>query len=75
MTQDPKPTGPLPSPSTRISERDIDEVLLEFDNNPREAIRTLLHDLDVLAQDRDQAVSYGFVRGSVWHRKAGSSPR
>ena len=54
----------------RISEHEIDEVLSEFDNNPREAIRNLLHDLDVLAQDRDHAVSFGFVRGTVWHRKA-----
>lgn len=56
-------------PTNGISEADIDEVLLEFDNNPREAIRGLLHDLDVLAQDRDHAVSFGFVRGTVWRRK------
>ena len=73
MTQNPKPTGPQPSTNTHISEREIDAVLLEFGNDPREAIRNLLHDLDVLAQDRDHAVSFGFVRGTVWHRKAGQS--
>ena len=73
MTQSPERTTLPPSAMTRISDIEIDEVLSEFDNNPREAIRNLLHDIDVLAQDRDSAVSFGFVRGTVWQRKSGLS--
>ncbi len=75
MTQETRQTGPSLLSSERISDREIDDVLLEFDNNPREAIRNLLHDLDILARDRDHAVSFGYVRGAVWQRKAGHSSR
>ena len=43
----------------------IDAGLDEFEGDPREAIRALLHDLAVLARDYEASVSHGFVRGAV----------
>lgn len=44
---------------------EIDVVIGEFGGDAREAIRALLHDLDVLAGDYEASVSHGFVRGDV----------
>jgi hypothetical protein len=55
------PTSPL-----NIVEADIDDVLLEFGGDAREAIRALLHDIALLADDRDNSVSYGYVRGRLF---------
>lgn len=45
------------------TEADIDAILVEFDGDPRAAIRALLQDLDVLARDYEASVSKGYVRG------------
>ena len=55
-----------PEPALSISEADIDALLCEFDHDPRQAIRALLHDLAILAEDRDNSVSYGYVRGRLY---------
>lgn len=47
------------------SDTDVDAVLYEFRGDAREAIRALLHDLAVLAEDFDASVSHGFVRGGI----------
>lgn len=47
------------------TEADIDAVLYEFKGDVREAIRALLHDISVLADDFEASVSHGFVRGAV----------
>jgi|APCry1669190288_1035285.scaffolds.fasta_scaffold239341_1 hypothetical protein len=52
-----------------VSEQEIDAVLLEFNNDHREAIRALLYDLDMLARDHALEVSRGYVRGHTWHVK------
>ena len=58
----------IPSiPSIVIEDSDIENLLLEFDGNPKEAIRALLHDLAVLADDRDNSVSFGYVRGQLFN--------
>ena len=49
-----------------ISDQEVDDILQEFGHDPREAIRALLADLDSLARDHGQSVSFGFVRGQVW---------
>ena len=54
-------------PSIVIEDSDIENLLLEFDGNPKEAIRALLHDLAVLADDRDNSVSFGYVRGQLFN--------
>lgn len=55
------------TPSVVIEDSDIENLLLEFDGNPKEAIRALLHDLAVLADDRDNSVSFGYVRGHLFN--------
>ena len=60
------PVSPVSVPDLSISEADIDGLLSEFGNNPRTAIRALLHDLAILAEDRDSSVSYGYVRGRLY---------
>lgn len=47
------------------TESDIDAVIAEANGNAREAIRILLHDLDVLAKDRNASVSHGYVYGRL----------
>ena len=47
------------------TEGDVDAVLYEFKGDAREAIRALLHDLAVLAEDFEGSVSHGFVRGAL----------
>ena len=47
------------------SESDVDAVLLEFKGNAREAIAALLHDLARLAEDYEEDVSFGYVRGTL----------
>jgi hypothetical protein len=42
-----------------------DLVLAEFGGDARAAIRALLHDVAILAQDYEVAVSKGFVRGEI----------
>ena len=49
------------------SDTDIDAVLDEFKGDPREAIRALLEDLAALAEDRNDKVSHGYVRGMRVH--------
>lgn len=57
------------SPAVVISDRDVENLLLEFGGNSKEAIRALLHDLAILAEDRDNSVSFGFVRGQLFNNK------
>jgi hypothetical protein len=62
------PTSPL-----NIEEADIDDLLLEFGGDAREAIRALLHDIAALADDRDSSVSYGYVRGRLFRASSSQS--
>ena len=57
------------SPTIVISDRDVENLLLEFGGNSKEAIRALLHDLAILAEDRDNSVSFGYVRGQLFNNK------
>ncbi|MBY0611310.1 MAG: hypothetical protein K2P80_03925 [Beijerinckiaceae bacterium] len=50
--------------SDEALEREIDELLSEFDGSARDVIRALLHDLDAIIADRDASVSAGYVRRS-----------
>lgn len=45
-------------------EREIDELMSEFDGSARDVIKALLHDLDAIIADRDASVSAGYVRRS-----------
>ena len=53
------------APDAYPTAADIDEVLQEFDGDPRAAIAALLRDLATLADDREASVSKGYVRGAV----------
>lgn len=44
------------------SEAEIDAVIAEFGGDPRAALRALMSDIRTLAEDRDRAVSRGYVR-------------
>lgn len=57
--------------TTPITDEEIDAVLYEARGDAREAIRMLLHDLAVMAQDADRLVSQGCVRGRAPRRRAG----
>ena len=50
--------------SDEALEREIDELMSEFDGSARDVIRALLHDLDAIIADRDASVSAGYVRRS-----------
>ena len=54
-----------------ITGEEIDAVLYEAKGDAREAIRMLLHDLAVMAQDADRLVSQGYVYGRAPRRRAG----
>lgn len=54
-----------------ITEEEVDAVLYEARGDAREAIRMLLHDLAVMAQDADRLVSHGYVRGRQPWRRVG----
>jgi|APCry1669190770_1035315.scaffolds.fasta_scaffold14578_2 hypothetical protein len=68
----------MPSPSVSpvsdaallITDADVDALLAEFGHDPRMAIRALLHDLAILAEDRDNSVSFGYVRGRLYAHEA-----
>lgn len=45
------------------TEDEIDAVIYEAKGDPREAIRSLLRDLAVMALDADAATSGGYLRG------------
>ncbi|PPQ38760.1 hypothetical protein SAMN06265338_101142 [Rhodoblastus acidophilus] len=49
--------------SETIGDAEIDEIIAEAGGDPRQAIRSLLHDLAKLALDAETSVSHGFVRG------------
>lgn len=49
-----------------VTDAEIDGVLYEFKGDPREAIRALLHDLKMLAEDNAATVSKGYVKGQLW---------
>lgn len=51
-------------------EAEIDDIIAEFDGDPRKAIRALLHDIGVLAADAEASTSRGYVRGKVIRLKA-----
>lgn len=44
------------------SEAEIDAVVAEFGGDLRAALRALMADIRTLAEDRDRAVSRGYVR-------------
>jgi len=48
-----------------ITDTEIDEIIAEAGGDPRQAIRSLLHDLTKLALDAETRVSFGFVRGRL----------
>ncbi len=54
-----------------VTDEEIEAVLYEARGDAREAIRMLLHDLAVMAQDADRLVSQGYVRGRAPRRRAG----
>jgi hypothetical protein len=54
--------------SVIITEAEVDEVLAEFGEDPRRAIRSLLEDIAVLALDQVRTVSYGYVKGHRLYR-------
>ena len=43
-------------------EAEIDRLFEEFGNDPRAALRAVLHDLDMIVADYEAAISGGFVR-------------
>ena len=51
-----------------IEDREIEALMSEFNGDPIEAIRALLHDIALLAEDRDNSVSYGYVRGQLFSK-------
>jgi hypothetical protein len=51
--------------AVEATEDEIDAIIEECGGDPREAIRTLLHDLTELAIDSEAAVSRGYVRGEL----------
>ena len=59
MSADP----PRDHPPADPTETDVDAALAEFQGDARATIRALLHDLAVLADDREGSVSIGYVRG------------
>ena len=57
--------------ATPPTDEEVDEAIAEFGGDTREAVRALLHDLEVLARDYERRVSRGFVRGTLpWKRGA-----
>ena len=44
---------------------EVDRLLAEFDQDPRAAMKALLHDLDLIVEDYEASISKGYVRGSV----------
>lgn len=49
------------------TDAEISGIIAEFGGDPREAIRALLHDLEILAADAAASISYGYVRGRIPH--------
>lgn len=47
------------------SEAEVEVVLAEFAGDARAAMRALLHDIAVLAEDFEASVSRGYVRGEI----------
>ena len=47
------------------TDEDVEAVLAEFDGDPKRAIRALLEDIGVLADDRRNNVSYGSIYGHL----------
>ena len=64
------PTEDANDPEAYPSDADVEALLYEFKGDARVAIRALLHDLAVLAEDALRQVSRGYVRGQVWTLKA-----
>lgn len=60
----------VPDTALLITDADVDALLAEFGHDPRMAIRALLHDLAILAEDRDNSVSFGYVRGRLYAQDA-----
>ena len=52
-------------PPIDAGETEIDAVLTEFNGDPRAAISALLHDLTLIIEDAQAAVSRGYVRGRL----------
>jgi hypothetical protein len=55
-----------PVEAEAVTDAEVDGVLYEFKGDPREAIRALLHDLKMLAEDNAATVSKGYVKGQLW---------
>lgn len=51
-----------------IEDHEIESLLNEFNGDPKEAIRALLHDIALFAEDRDNSVSFGYVRGRLFSK-------
>ncbi|QCK87178.1 hypothetical protein E8L99_16135 [Phreatobacter aquaticus] len=43
------------------SDAEVEEVLAEFDGDPRRAIKALLQDIEALASDRRGTLAYGYM--------------
>jgi len=52
-------------PIADASDDEIDAVIAEFDGDPREATRALLHDMTLIISDSEAIVSRGFIRGKL----------
>ncbi|MBL8571733.1 MAG: hypothetical protein JNK84_21875 [Phreatobacter sp.] len=52
--------------SEAITDHDVDDVLAEFANDPRRAIRALLEGIATLALDKARTTSRGYVRGRIY---------
>jgi hypothetical protein len=57
----PQDEEPLYEPS----EDEVEAVLAEFDGDPKRAIRGLLQDIAILAEDRRRNLSYGYMYGHL----------
>ena len=53
------------TPPPDANETQIDAALAEFGGDPRAAIGALLHDLTLIIEDAQVAVSHGYVRGRL----------
>lgn len=55
-----------PRTSHSASDDEVEAVIAEFGGDPKAAIKALLHDIALLADDHTASVSWGYVRGKLW---------
>ena len=59
------PDNPPEDDPSFPADADVEAVLAEFGGDARAAIRALLRDVAILAEDYEATVSRGFVRGAI----------